>query len=167
MWQSSSKEYPSVLKEKKIVKKYKKLQPFMSVFHSITVIALDEFLNSALVIIPQKKAPTSYFYSSQHVQNGREKTMSYVYTVSWIHTVKVKFVLVKKCNSVTLSALMIFLMVLWNESKHGPASNAWNTVVLLFWFGSHEQLPNNSHRNWWLSVCVILFSYMKNRYHNA
>ena len=54
----------------------------MSVFHSITVIALGEFLNSALVIIPQKKAPTSYFYSPQHVQNGREKTMSYVYTVS-------------------------------------------------------------------------------------
>ena len=36
-----------------------------------------------------EKAPTSHFYSSQHVDNGREKTMSYVYTV--------KFSLVKNC----------------------------------------------------------------------
>ena len=25
-----------------------------------------------------------------------------------------------------------------------------------FWFGSYEQLRNNSHASWWSSVCVIL-----------
>ena len=34
-----------------------------------------------------EKAPASQFYSSQHLDNGREKTMSYVYTVSGINTV--------------------------------------------------------------------------------
>ena len=34
-----------------------------------------------------EKAPASQFYSSQHLDYGREKTMSYVYTVSGINTV--------------------------------------------------------------------------------
>ena len=43
----------------------------MSVFHFITlttweVLVLDGFLNSTFVLSPQKKAPTSHFYSSQH-----------------------------------------------------------------------------------------------------
>ena len=36
-------------------------------------------------------------------------------------------------------------------------SNGWITVVLLFCFGSYEQLWNNSHQNWWLSVCRKFF----------
>ena len=37
------------------------------------VLILNGFLNSAFTISPQKKAPTSHFYSSQHVEDGREK----------------------------------------------------------------------------------------------
>ena len=42
------------------------------VFHFITVLALEGFLNSSFIINPRKEAPTSQFYSSQHVENGRE-----------------------------------------------------------------------------------------------
>ena len=55
------------------------------------------------------------------------------------------------------SALWIFLMVLWSESRNGSVSNVWNPVVLLFWFESYKQFRNNSHGNWWLSVCMISF----------
>ena len=56
----------------------------MSVFHFITVatwevLVLDRFLNSVSVISPRKKATTSHFYSSQHVENGSEKT-THMYT---------------------------------------------------------------------------------------
>ena len=44
------------------------------------------FVLEGFLIIPQKKAPTSNFFSSQHVENGREKAMQYVYTVSGTHT---------------------------------------------------------------------------------
>ena len=44
------------------------------------VLLLDGFLDSAFGIIPRKKAPppgkkapTSHFYSSQYVENGKEK----------------------------------------------------------------------------------------------
>ena len=47
-------------------------------------------------------------------------------------------------------------MVLLNESRNEPVSNIWNPVVLLFWFGSYEQFHNNSHRNQWFPVYVIL-----------
>ena len=66
-------------KRKNILSKYKNL--CTSVFHFIMAFVLEGFL-----IIPQKKAPTSNFFSSQHVENGREKAMQYVYTVSGIHT---------------------------------------------------------------------------------
>ena len=56
----------------------------MSVFHFIMVatwevLALDRFLNSVSVVSPRKKAPTSYFYSSEHVESGSEKT-THIYT---------------------------------------------------------------------------------------
>ena len=46
-----------------------------SVFHFITVFVscTRSILNSALVISPQKKTPISRFYSSQYVENGRER----------------------------------------------------------------------------------------------
>ena len=47
----------------------------MSFFHFITVLVLERFLNSAFVISLRKKAPTSHFYSSQYVVNGREKKL--------------------------------------------------------------------------------------------
>ena len=65
--------------------------------------------------------------------------------------------MVKNCNNVIFSAFRIFLMVLWSESKNRHVSNVWNTFLLVFWFGSYEQLRSNSHGNWWLSVCGILF----------
>ena len=37
------------------------------------VLVLEGFLNSAFIISLQKKAPTSLFYSLQHVENGKEK----------------------------------------------------------------------------------------------
>ena len=61
---------------------------------------------------------------------------------------------IKNCNDMIFSALRIVLVVLLSESINGPLSNL---VVLLFWFGSYEQLRNNSHVDWWLSVCVTLF----------
>ena len=39
----------------------------------IPVLVLEGFLNSAFVISPRKKAPTSHFYSLQLVEKGREK----------------------------------------------------------------------------------------------
>ena len=43
-------------------------------FHQGTLcLVLEGFLNSALVISPRKKAPTLHFYSSQYVENRREK----------------------------------------------------------------------------------------------
>ena len=50
----------------------------MFVFHfimvaTLEVLVLDKFLNSSVVISPQKKARTSHFYSSQHTENGKEK----------------------------------------------------------------------------------------------
>ena len=50
----------------------------MFVFHvimvaTLEVLVLDKFLNSSFVISSQKKATASYFYSSQHVENGKEK----------------------------------------------------------------------------------------------
>ena len=44
----------------------------MSVFHFITVLVLEGFLNSAFVISPRKKAHTSHSYSSQYVETGRD-----------------------------------------------------------------------------------------------
>ena len=65
---------------RKNIKKCKKLQLIYVCFpfhHGSLVdrelLVLEGFLNSAFVISPQKKAPTSLFYSLQHVQNGREK----------------------------------------------------------------------------------------------
>ena len=48
------------------------------VFHYVAVatwevLVFDRFLKSAFVISPRKKAPTSHFYSSQHVENRGEK----------------------------------------------------------------------------------------------
>ena len=57
-----------------------------------------------------EKAPASQFYSSQHLDNGREKTMSYVYTVSGINTV-LSFLWLKIVHIVIFSALWNFLMV--------------------------------------------------------
>ena len=52
-----------------------------SVFYFITVLVLEGFLNSALIISPLKKAPTSLFYSSQHAENRKEKNyVTYVYS---------------------------------------------------------------------------------------
>ena len=45
-------------------------------------LVLKGFLSSVVVISQPKRAPTSHFYSSQYVENRREKTMPYVYTVS-------------------------------------------------------------------------------------
>ena len=73
--------------KKKILTNIKNYNLCTSVFHFITVLVLERFLSSALVISPQKKAPTSHFYSSQHVEDGREKAMSYVHRVSGIHRV--------------------------------------------------------------------------------
>ena len=39
--------------------------------------------------------------------------------------------------------------------KGGPVSNVLNPVMLLFWFGSYKQFPNNSH----VSLCDIIFMY--------
>ena len=65
----------------------------------------------------------------------------------------------KGLRIVAISSLVLcgfLLVVLLNESINRPISNVWNTVLLLFWFGSYE-LQNNSHVEWWSSVCVILF----------
>ena len=61
---------------------------------------------------------------------------------------------IKNCSDMIFSALRIALLVLLSESTNGPLSNP---AVLLFWFGSYEQLRNNSHADLWSSVCVILF----------
>ena len=44
------------------------------VFHFVTVLALEAFLNSSFVISPQKDAPTSHFHTSQHGESGRENS---------------------------------------------------------------------------------------------
>ena len=51
----------------------------MSVFHFIKVLVLEGILNSAFIINLLKKAPTSHFYSSQHVVNGRDQWKSLKY----------------------------------------------------------------------------------------
>ena len=38
-------------------------------------------------------------------------------------------------------------MVFLSGSRNDPASNVRNPNVLLFWFGSYEQLRNNSYGN--------------------
>ena len=48
----------------------------MFVFHFISVLVLEGFLNSAVVISPQEKTPTSHFYNSQHVENGIDQWSS-------------------------------------------------------------------------------------------
>ena len=68
----------SHFKRKNIISKYKKLQRtyFCFPFHTVAtweVLVLDGFLNSAFVICPRKKASPSDFYSSQHVENARER----------------------------------------------------------------------------------------------
>ena len=45
------------------------------------VLVLDRFLNPDFVISPRKQAHTAPFYGSQHKENYRQKTKSYVYTV--------------------------------------------------------------------------------------
>ena len=76
---------------------------------------------------------------------------------------------VKNCSHIIFTALLIFLVVFLSDSTNGPVSNDGNSVVLLFWFGSYEQLRHNSHADWWSSVYVILFlctiTYIKT--HNA
>ena len=45
-------------------------------FHMVATseaLVLHRFLNFAFVICPREKAPFSHFYSSQHVENGRER----------------------------------------------------------------------------------------------
>lgn len=59
----------SHVKRKNIVNKYIKL------------LLLDGLLYSAFVISPWKKAPTSHFFCSQHVENGREKNY-----VLWVYS---------------------------------------------------------------------------------
>ena len=64
---------------------------------------------------------------------------------------------VKNCSNMSFSALQIFLVFLLSENINEPVWNVWNPVMPLSWFGSYGQLQNNSHTDWWLSVCVILF----------
>ena len=64
----------SHFKRKNIVSK-KCNKEHTSVFHFITVFVscTRSILNSAFVISPRQKAPISRFYSSQYVENGRER----------------------------------------------------------------------------------------------
>ena len=64
---------------------------------------------------------------------------------------------VKNCSIWSLVPRDFFLVDVLSESINRPVSNDRNPIVLLFWFRSQEQLRNNSHTDWWLSVCVILF----------
>ena len=66
----------SHLKRKNIINKYKKYKVSMSVFHMAAtweLLVLDGFLNSAFIISLWKKAPTSHFHSSQHVEKRWER----------------------------------------------------------------------------------------------
>ena len=76
-WFQRKSQFQFLFKRKNIIKKYKKLQHthVSFPFHMIAtweVLVLNKFLNSTFAICPCKKAPTSHFYSSQHVENGRE-----------------------------------------------------------------------------------------------
>ena len=68
----------SHFKRKNIKNKYRELQLTHVCFLSQTVatwevLVLDRLLSSVFVISLRKKAPTSHFYSLQHVENGKEK----------------------------------------------------------------------------------------------
>ena len=60
----------SHFKRKNIISNNKKLNLRTTVFDFITI--REGFLSSAFVISLWEKAPTSYLYSSQHVENGRD-----------------------------------------------------------------------------------------------
>ena len=88
VWQSGSKKDTVIFERKNIINKYKKLQrmhvcfPFRhgSYVGGWEVGVLDGFLSSAFVISPQKKALTSHFCISKHVENWKVKSTSYVYS---------------------------------------------------------------------------------------
>ena len=81
-----------------------------SVFHFITVLVLEGFLNSSSEISPRKEAPPSHFYSSQHVESGTENNC------------------VIRVNSLRNHIL---------KCRNGLVSNIWSNVVLLFFVWDH------------------------------
>ena len=51
------------------------------------------------------------------------------------------------CPFVTTQHERVFLVVVLSESISRPVSNDWSPVSPLCWFGSYEQVRNNSHKD--------------------